>query len=90
MRRSIRGGLYEPLVLRKRLGSITTHLLGGGTDLRYLQALLGHQSVRTSELYTHVSTKNIVQVRSPLDFLMRKDEHVLPPNTQRLLKTERK
>ena len=49
--------------------SYATHLLEGGTDIRYIQELLGHNSVGTTMRYTHVSVKDIGRIISPLDKL---------------------
>ena len=47
--------------------AFATHLLEGGTDIRYIQTLLGHSCLRTTSRYTHVAKRNILNIKSPLD-----------------------
>lgn len=61
--------ITKPVTLHWLRHSYATHLLENGTDLRYIQELLGHNSSKTTEIYTHVSTKNIQKIKSPFDDL---------------------
>ncbi len=47
--------------------SFATHLLEQGVDIRYIQELLGHKNIKTTEMYTHVALPNIRKIKNPLD-----------------------
>lgn len=62
-------GIRKKVSLHTLRHSFATHLLEQGTDLRYIQSLLGHESPKTTEVYTHVTTKGFNQIKSPVENL---------------------
>jgi integrase/recombinase XerD len=65
----VRAGIKKDVSVHTLRHSFATHLLENGTDIRYIQSLLGHESSKTTEVYTHITTKGFDQIKSPLDNL---------------------
>jgi site-specific recombinase XerD len=63
-------GIKRSVLVHSLRHSFATHLLEGGVNLRYIQELLGHQSPKTTEIYTHVTRNSISNIVSPLDYIM--------------------
>lgn len=65
-------GIKKDVSVHSLRHSFATHLLESGVDLRYIQELLGHESSKTTEIYTRVTEKSISKIVSPLDSIMMK------------------
>ena len=66
-------GITKRVSMHTLRHSFATHLLEKGTDIRYVQELLGHQSLKTTEIYTHVSRRVLAKITSPIDDIVEEE-----------------
>lgn len=70
-------GIQKKVTPHSLRHAFATHLLESGTDIRTIQVLLGHRSIRTTTLYTQVSQRHVGRVKSPLDSITSPDDNTL-------------
>ena len=74
MRQAIKkSGLYKKATVHSLRHSFATHLLENGTDIRYIQKFLGHASIKSTTIYTHLTKSAVDKIKSPLDIMVDKN-----------------
>ncbi|NOQ26041.1 MAG: tyrosine-type recombinase/integrase [Bacteroidales bacterium] len=66
---SVDGGKYGTTTIRKIITKSASYSLKDGTDIPYIQSLLGHSSTKTTEIYPHVASKSLNDIKTPLEIL---------------------
>jgi site-specific recombinase XerD len=62
-------GIQKAISIHSLRHTFATHLLENGTDIKYIQELLGHASLKTTQRYTHIARRSLLRIQSPLDAL---------------------
>ena len=74
-RARLKAGTQKRVSMRSLRHAFATHLLEAGTNIRVIQVLLGHRSLATTQLYTHLAKTYLMDTHSPLDRLEKEKEH---------------
>jgi integrase/recombinase XerD len=71
-----RAGIRKKVTPHTLRHSFATHLLESGTSIRVIQELLGHENLQTTQIYTHISEKELMRVKNPLSLALSKSENI--------------